>query len=638
MRGSNMSSTIRDRQIAALKCMLNLGKVATKKSAIEPEWKVLIYDQHGQDIISPLLSVAELRDLGITLYLPLESARDAISDVTAVYFVVPNDENISRICQDMKDKLYDNYHFNFISAISRTKLEDVATAALQSDADTQMIKIFDQYINFVTLEKDLFVIKGKGDRLSSYHNLNKSDLKDYEMMSIIDSMVDSLYCVFVSMGAMPIIRCPPGNAAEMVAEKLDKRFRDNLRDARNSFFSSMPGSVGDHGQQFSTFQRPLLLILDRNVDLATPLHHTWTYQSLVHDVMDFNLNSVTIVEESGAASTSQSRKKTQVFSLGQNDKFWQQYKGNPFPEVAQAVQEEIEEYKGHEEEVQRLKSAMGLSDTDSGPVDISDNTAKLTSAMSSLPELLEKKRLIDMHTTIATAVLGSIKERKLDEYFEMEEKIMNKSASEKALLDLINDPVGGTPEDKMRMFLIYFLCQATNETNLDQFTQALEGAGCDMSPIKYIKRWRQYSMPSTSSQQQYRGGGTKTVNMFSHLMSTGSQFVMEGVKNLVIKKHNLPVTKILDSLMELKNSSETEKYRYFDPKILRSVDSGAGRTKLPYSDAVVFVVGGGNYIEYHNLMEYSKSKTGKRISYGCSELANASQFLRQLSLLGKELE
>ena len=36
---------------------------------------------------------------------------------------------------------------------------------------------------------------------------------------------------------------------------------------------------------------------------------------------------------------------------------------------------------------------------------------------------------------------------------------------------------------------------------------------------------------------QYSGGGTKTVNMFAKLMSQGSSFVMEGVKNLVVKKH-----------------------------------------------------------------------------------------------------
>jgi hypothetical protein len=38
---------------------------------------------------------------------------------------------------------------------------------------------------------------------------------------------------------------------------------------------------------------------------------------------------------------------------------------------------------------------------------------------------------------------------------------------------------------------------------------------------------------------------------FSKLMQQSSSFVMEGVKNLVVKKHNLPVTKIVDELMEV---------------------------------------------------------------------------------------
>ena len=47
---------------------------------------------------------------------------------------------------------------------------------------------------------------------------------------------------------------------------------------------------------------------------------------------------------------------------------------------------------------------------------------------SSLPELLQKKRFLDMHTTIATALLDCIKARKLDVYFETEEKLMSQSA------------------------------------------------------------------------------------------------------------------------------------------------------------------------------------------------------------------
>lgn len=43
---------------------------------------------------------------------------------------------------------------------------------------------------------------------------------------------------------VPVIRCPRGNAAEMVSEKLDKKLRENLRDARSSLFAGDAVSAG----------------------------------------------------------------------------------------------------------------------------------------------------------------------------------------------------------------------------------------------------------------------------------------------------------------------------------------------------------------------------------------------------------
>lgn len=57
---------------------------------------------------------------------------------------------------------------------------------------------------------------------------------------------------------------------------------------------------------------------------------------------------------------------------------------SPFPNVAEAVQGELNEYKASEEEVMRLKSVMGVSEDDDPDVisgALSDNTAKLTSAI-----------------------------------------------------------------------------------------------------------------------------------------------------------------------------------------------------------------------------------------------------------------
>lgn len=55
--------------LAAIKQMLNLNQPITKTLAAEPVWKILIYDRVGQDLISPLLTVQELRDMGCTLHM-----------------------------------------------------------------------------------------------------------------------------------------------------------------------------------------------------------------------------------------------------------------------------------------------------------------------------------------------------------------------------------------------------------------------------------------------------------------------------------------------------------------------------------------------------------------------------------------
>ena len=81
--------------------------------------------------------------------------------------------------------------------------------------------------------------------------------------------------------------------------------------------------------------------------------------------------------------------------------------------------------------------------------------------------------------------------------------------------------------------------------------------GCDLASLQYLRRWKSLNQMSNSSgTPDYSSTGSgmstvKSVSMFTNLMAQSSKFVMEGVKNLVVKRHNLPVTKIVDELMEV---------------------------------------------------------------------------------------
>ncbi|KAG9510045.1 Sec1 family domain-containing protein 1, partial [Fragariocoptes setiger] len=626
--------SVRRRHINVAESMLNLNSDA------QSDWKLLIYDDIGQDILSPLFSVKELRNFAVTLHMLINSERDAIPDVAAIYFVQPTDENIARICKDLEDRLYDSYYLNFISPISRQKLETIATASLQAESAACIKKVYDQYLNFISLEDDLFVLRESHKDSISYTAINRNDACDEEIKLVVDSIVDSLFSVFVTLGAIPIIRCPKGNAAEVIAEKLAKKIRENLRDTRNSLFES-------HDRQLSSLigiQRPLLIILDRSIDMSTPLHHTWTYQALIHDLLNTRLNQVTVVESDNP--------NPQYFDLNPKDRFWNEQRGRPFPQVAEAVQEELEEYRKNEDEVKRLKNSMGLDGSfgDETTLLLSESTAKLTNAVSSLPELLENKRVIGMHTTIATAALEKIKQRKLDNFFETEEKIMNRTITERSILDeMICDPQCGLPADKYRLFLISYICDnpALSEDEAEKYMQTLVGLGCNRGAFDYIKKWKTFariSVKNLQSSYQTSGGGTRTVSMFSKLMLQGSQFVMEGVKNLVLKEHKLPITKIVDALMEgnPKSDPAVNEYTYLDPKLSKDQEGPEHMRKRNFQEAIVFVAGGGNYIEYQNLVDYCKSKSktvgnpsaSRHIIYGSTDLVNAEQFLKQLEKLG----
>ena len=140
---------------------------------------------------------------------------------------------------------------------------------------------------------------------------------------------------------------------------------------------------------------------------------------------------------------------------------------------------------------------------------------------------------IDKHMSIAMALLEKIKERQLDVFFELEEKIKGRAALEKPMLHYMTDDRFGAAADKLRLLLVYCLCSPSEGLpgDVDDIVAALEGAGLPTSSLAYVRRWK--SMLKMT--QEYTGGVANTVSMFSKLVNQGSSLVVEGVKNFVLK-------------------------------------------------------------------------------------------------------
>ena len=66
------------------------------------------------------------------------------------------------------------YYLNFITPIPRSRIEDLATASWQANAPAAIQKVYDQYLNFISLESDFFVLKqhNNADNISFYGEKN----------------------------------------------------------------------------------------------------------------------------------------------------------------------------------------------------------------------------------------------------------------------------------------------------------------------------------------------------------------------------------------------------------------------------------------------------------------------------------
>lgn len=125
------------------------------------------------------------------------------------------------------------------------------------------LQVYDQHLDFLVLSPSLFslspslatpvgststaVVEAPELEKSTYEKLNDPRASESDVEEVTDRIARGLFSVLVTMGQLPLIRAPRGNAAEMVARKLDAKLRDHVATTSRSgnLFSSASGGGGE---------------------------------------------------------------------------------------------------------------------------------------------------------------------------------------------------------------------------------------------------------------------------------------------------------------------------------------------------------------------------------------------------------
>jgi sec1 family domain-containing protein 1 len=157
--------------------------------------------------------------MGITLNMMLHTRRQRVPDAPAIYFVQPTEENIQMIAKDCAAELYDSCYINFTSTVPRPLMETLAREIMNTGRSNCVVKVHDQYCDFVSVEKQVLSLNHK----NSFANLHSENATEASIKKQVDAIVDCLFGVVVTMGVIPVLRYRRGHAAEMVAAELHKR-------------------------------------------------------------------------------------------------------------------------------------------------------------------------------------------------------------------------------------------------------------------------------------------------------------------------------------------------------------------------------------------------------------------------------
>lgn len=657
---------IKERQVSVLKSVLS----PPTSSLSSRKWTVLVCDSEAQKIVNTLFTSSQLRSFGVTLNSLIDNPRGPVPDAPALYLIMATPRNIAWLTRDLSpsSSLYRHASAAFLTDVSPSLLAALASVL---PIPSPLVSVRDMHMRFLSLEQSLFTLNIERSYLTAVRAAQEEGL----MRSFVDVVVDGLFSVLVTLGVIPIIRAQRDGPAEAVAATLDACIRENLHIFQSASLSSRALS----------FRRPLLLLVDRSLDFNPIFYHTWTYQALVHDCLNMNLNRVT-VELATADAKNPNTTKTYLLEK-ETDSFWNENASSPFPVVAEAVETALTKYRA---DVEMINSKSPTTSENSTGNKQSAGASQLAAAISSLPELSRQKETIDRHTNIATMLLNSINKRSLDAFFELESQLMSESrrpieaqspdACKAAITTLLKDGLDtttnekrgrGTPADCLRMFLIYYdiFGDRTSSQEMDEYKSLLKGAGVEISPIEHLGRLKGYSHDIVAPISPSNGSlnTSKLTGLMKNMVNRGYRSitnVAQNAKRLVTEQANaFAVAKILEVFM--KDAARDRdvpfatdilnEYLLFDPKVLPSSDvlrqktaasvritktdsNSASRDRMQrmiFSDAIVFTVGGGNYVEFENCMatvgKTNSSNGSPNVLYGTTEMVTAETFLSQLN-------
>ena len=297
----------------------------------------------------------ELLDTGAFLIEFISKRRQPYPTMQAIYFLSPTSESISALIEDWRKKHYREAFLYFSTEVPQDQFDQIAKSPVGAN-----VKSFQElFVNLIAFESRAFHLDFASENTLSAFFGPREQASEYERAA------NKLVSACVSLNILPRVRYHKSDLdktsaklAVIVQEQLDRFV------GRNAEWRKSCNSSGE------------LLIMDRTVDLISPLLHEFTYQAMAQDLLPI---------KDGNRYEYRYGDSTKTVALDENDSLWVAMRHTHIAQCSQLIIQKFNQFA----QDNRVKSKSGGGDpSSSGTV---TNLSELRDMMGSLGEFQELK-------------------------------------------------------------------------------------------------------------------------------------------------------------------------------------------------------------------------------------------------------
>lgn len=552
--------------------------------------KVLLLDEYTTPIISLNSTQSELLQHEIYLINRIDNFnRDKMRHLKCICFLKPTEESINYLLDELRNPKYSSYELYFNNFVTKTQLERLA----ESDDLEVVTKVEENFQDYLTINNDLFSLELKspshriyGDSLNSWHG------------AAFNRTVEGLTSLLLSLKVRPVIRY---EANSKMAAKLSKELMYGIEKTNASLF--------DFKMKDSP---PLLLILDRKNDPITPLLVPWTFQSMVHELIGIENNTVDLSNTPGITD----ELKKIVLSAKQ-DPFYEESMFLNFGDLSDKIKDYVFQYRN------KTKTNRTL-----------DTIEDMKRFIEEFPEFKKLSGNVSKHMTLASELDRRINKLRLWEVSELEQNISSHDQHNLDLSEieklLLNKPeaTGKPPsppiseDSKVRLVALYALRYETNSNNqTNRLKEILKQQGVPLYKINVID----YLLRLCGVSERLDDEQTIFDKATSNLI-TG--FKTNHQTNNIYMQHIPRLETILSKAARGKLSEKN--YPILSP--YQGVYANLATEKA--QDIIVFIVGGATYEEARIVADLNQINKNVRIILGGTAIHNTETFINEIEDAG----